>query len=452
MNTNNAYIKLEEQCPTGYKINEIIKFSYPYRRLKIKATVNKSPDQSIQQVYSVLLRTILSGYNTEKSLVNFLGLYSDDFILRELYFLRERGYVDYISGTWIVSKQGNDFIKDNTILKILEEEEFEFFLDCYTDEILPKNFRAFSDKNTEKSINPIINYEHKSSKLIINKSEQLGAVYKNIYDGKAFLVDYNVNDILFDKIENNDYFLIEYIPQTGNEDILEPYIEIRNTDQEVSKENRLTSILSLDYPNIVYDFSESERVDFVEFSESVEDISSLYYDEEFSTKISSKVLSIWETQAQFEEVLKTVKNKLLIESPWIKRATLQYIPLMEEALKRDVKMLIIYGIEHNDEHFYPAIHKLKALDKQYPKQLNLIHLPTYFYINSNNNLSGTHRKLVIKDDEYYLLGSFNFLSFNKKEGQKVANEESMLITEKVKDKWLQVYDDYQLKKTDIYII
>lgn len=444
MDSTTVYAKLEEQCPTGYKINEIIRFSYPYRRLKIKATVNKSPDQSIQQIYAVLLRAILAGFNKEKSIVEFLGLHADDFILRELYFLRERGYLDFISGSWIVSKQGVDFINDHSILKVLEEEEFEFFLDCFTDEILPKNFNSFSDKNTEKRIHPVVNFEHKSFNLLKNKSEQLGSVYKNSNEGKAFLVDYNPNEILFDKVENNDYFLVEYIPQTGNEDILEPYIEIRNPNQEVSKESRLTSILSLHYPSIIYDFSDSERVEFVDFSKNVDDISSLYYDEEFNEKLSSKVLSVWETQSQFEEVLKTVKTKLLIESPWIKRATLQYIPLMQEALKRGVKILIIYGIEYNDDHFEPAIQKLRALGNNYPKQLKLIHLPSYLHVNSNAYLSGTHRKLVIKDEDYYLLGSFNFLSFNKKEGQKVANEESMLITEKVKEKWLQVYDDYQI--------
>ena len=59
-------------------------FAYPYRDVKINATVNKSPEESIQQIYSILLRTIQKGFNNEDSLIDFLGLNKEDFILREL--------------------------------------------------------------------------------------------------------------------------------------------------------------------------------------------------------------------------------------------------------------------------------------------------------------------------------------------------------------------------------
>ncbi len=61
-------------------------------------------------------------------------------------------------------------------------------------------------------------------------------------------------------------------------------------------------------------------------------------------------------------------------------------------------------------------------------------------------MTGTHRKLVIKDDNYYIHGSFNFLSFNKKEGQKIANEESLLIVGNIKNKWDSVFLEYGLNE------
>ena len=120
MELQQIHKKLDKQCPSDYKINEIIRFAYPYRRVKIKATVNKSPEKSIQQVYSVFLRSIKVGYNKEADLTQFLGLNKDDFILRELYSLRERGYVDLASGIWLITEQGEEFLKDNSILKVLE--------------------------------------------------------------------------------------------------------------------------------------------------------------------------------------------------------------------------------------------------------------------------------------------------------------------------------------------
>lgn len=56
----------------------------------------------------------------------------------------------------------------------------------------------------------------------------------------------------------------------------------------------------------------------------------------------------------------------------------------------------------------------------------MIHLPTHFEEQGNDKMIGTHRKLIIKDNDYYIQDNFNFLSFNKEEGQKIANEESIL--------------------------
>ena len=158
----------------------------------------------------------------------------------------------------------------------------------------------------------------------------------------------------------------------------------------------------------------------------------------------TQTLSVWETQEQFSEALKTVNSKILIESPWIKRATLKYINSIENALQRNVNVVILYGIENNDEHHYGTIEKLRNLKKTFKKNFHLIHLPTHFEEQGNYKMTGTHRKLIIKDDDYYIQGSFNFLSFNKEKGQKIANEESILIPKKVNEKWKAIFKEYKL--------
>ena len=439
--------KLDKQCPSDYKINEIIPFAYPYRRVKINATVNKSPEESIQQVYSVFLRTIKAGYNNEEKIIKFLGLNKEDFILRELYFLRERGFVDFTSGSWLVTQQGEEFVKDNSILKILEEEEFEFLIDAISNEAIEKNFKLLSDKNIENRLNPEIDYSIKNPELLKNKNAQLSEIYKKQNKGKAYLVDYDKLAI-FDKKENHDYYLIEYIPRKEKENELEPYIEVRNTDKDVSKEKRLSKSLSDKYPSILYQFSNSERTSFDKIQE--EDNQELL--EGFKTTQTEKkitetqTLSIWETQEKFAEALEKVKSKILIESPWIKQATLKYIDSIKNALKKGVKVVILYGIESNDEHHYGTIEKLRHLKSKYEKSFNLIHLPTYFEEQGNIKMTGTHRKLIIKDDDYYIQGSFNFLSFNKEKGQKIANEESILIPNNVESKWEKVLKEYGINK------
>ncbi|RLD57627.1 MAG: hypothetical protein DRJ01_13650, partial [Bacteroidetes bacterium] len=198
MEIKDIHSKLDKQCPSDFKINEIIQFAYPYRRIKVNATVNKSPEKSIQQVYSVFLRTIKAGHNTEEQIIDFLGLHKEDFILRELYFLRERGFVDFASGIWLITEQGEEFIKDNNILKILEEEEFEFLIDAITNDALAKDFRTYTVKNEANKLIPEINYSNRSPELLDSKNEQLADIYKNQSKGKAYLVDYDKSNIIFD--------------------------------------------------------------------------------------------------------------------------------------------------------------------------------------------------------------------------------------------------------------
>ena len=448
MDIQEIHKKLDKQCPSDYKINEIIPFAYPYRRVRVNATVNKSPEKSIQQVYSVFLRTIKAGHNKEEKIIEFLGLKKEDFILRELYFLRERGFVDFTSGIWLVTQQGENFIKDNSILKILEKEEFEFLIDAISNQAIVKDFRLFSDINIENKLNPEIDLSIKDPELLKNKNDQLSDIYKKQNNGKAYLVDYDKSNIKFDKKENHDYYLIEYIPRKEKESELEPYIEVRNTDKDVSKQKRLSKSLSEKYPSILYQFTTSDRTNFAKIQEE----NNQEILEEFKTTKSEKeitetqTLSVWETQEKFAEALKTVKSKILIESPWIKRATLKYINSIEKALQRSVNVVILYGIESNDEHHYGTIEKLRNLKSKYQKNFHLIHLPTHFEEQGNYTMTGTHRKLIIKDNDYYIQGSFNFLSFNKEKGQKIANEESILIPKKVQEKWDNVLNEYNINK------
>ena len=446
MELKEIYQKLEEQCPSNYRINEIIPIAYPYRRIIINAMVNKSPEESIQQVYSIFIKAIKSGLNTENDLTHFLGLDKDDFILRELYFLRERGYLDFISGKWFVTESGENFIKDNSILKILSEEEFEFYFDAYTEEIIANNFSFYSNSSTTNRLEPLNTYPIRSADLLKGKSEQLAEVYKKSKSGNAYLVDYDTNEIKFDKKEYNDYYLIEYVPTREKENELEPRIEIRNRDKDFSLNKRLTKNLSQQYPNIVYQYSESER-SFVAKIE-IEDKNNSPAFERVKlpeNKAQIETLSIWETKAKFIEAIQNANEKLLIESPWIKRATLNYTAEIESALKRKVNVIVLYGIEGIDEHDSKALKEMERLEQFY-QNFRLIHLPTHFENLGNSKMVGSHKKLVIKDNEYYIHGSFNFLSFNKNEGQKVANEETLLISVDVEKKWKKVLSDYNIEE------
>jgi hypothetical protein len=442
MNELDAYKELKDKSPTGYRLNELIPFSYPVRKVKIDTLVNKQPDGSLVKVYNVLLRSIQHGFNTQKKLFDFLGLgEQDEFILRELFALREKDYLDLVSETWIVTSDGENFIQNEKILRIEEHEEFEFLMDGISGNILPFNQEVASKIKLPKYLNSEIKITNRSLELLENKFQELADVYKQLHDSKSYLISYATNEIKFDSFRDGEsgfwvnYWLVEYIPDkiSGQE----PKLEVREYDS--LKLNKPLSVkFNSEYRNFIYSLSNSDRTSFEDLVEVVvEPLKPGEIAPDFST------LTIWETKNKFVEALHSVNHKILIESPWIKRATQEYLPTFEKILKEGKQLIILYGISEKDEHDYQTLEKVKELQRQNKETFILIHLPTHFD-NIGSRLTGTHRKLVIKDNDYYIAGSFNFLSFGKNEKQQVANEESMLISKDVLKKWEQVINEYKI--------
>lgn len=437
MTEEEAYKQLKDKAPTGYKLNELIPFSYPMRKLRMDMLVNKQPDGSLVKVYNVLLRAIQSGFNSQQKLFEFLGLgLTDEFILRELFSLREKGYVDLVSEKWFVtSTDGEKFLRDNTILRIEEEEEFEFLVDGISGELISAKENPTEKTKLGKYLDPELKLEPKSPDILENKFQELADVYKHDNEGKSYLINYIADEIKRDFEAWCNYWLIEYIP--ANKSNQEAKLEVR-TFEQLKPIKSLTGKFNSEYKHFIYALSNSDRTAFHELNEVIEEPIQIE-----PSKSDFSTLTIWETKQKFIEALKSVKEKILIESPWIKRATLEYIPYFEKLLKDKKRVIVLYGISGKDEHDHFTLKKVEELQNQFKGTFNLIHLPSHFE-EVKSKLTGTHRKLVIKDNDYYIQGSFNFLSFGKNEKQQVANEESLLITKGVAEKWIQVIKDYNI--------
>lgn len=435
MTEEEAYKQLKDKAPTGYRLNELIQFSYPVRKIRLDVLVNKQPDGSLVKVYNVLLRAIQAGFSSQDKLFTFLGLgQTDEFVLRELFTLREKGLVDLVSEKWIVTEEGEKFIQDEKILRIEEKEEFEFLIDGISGEIMSARQNR-TEKKLLKSLDPDVKLSNRNPELIEGKFQQLADTYKQDNENKAYLISYASGDIKYDSNDWCNFWLIEYIPDRKSNQ--EPKLEVRNfkTLKEIKS---LTSKFNSEYRHYIYSLSSSERTEFEEITIIHEEPKVQSQTDDLST------LTIWETKQKFIEALNNIKEKILIESPWIKRATQEYIPLFEKLLKDKKQLTILYGISEKDEHDIYTLRKVEELQKQHKDKFKLIHLPTHF-AEIHSRLTGTHRKLVIKDNEYYIHGSFNFLSFGKNERQQVANEESLLISKDVSKKWEQVAKEYSLK-------
>jgi hypothetical protein len=406
----------------------------------LNVLVNKSPDGSLVKVYNVILRAIQMGFNTQEKLFHFMGLNKDDeFIYRELYALHEKRYVDLVSEKWIVTNTGEAFIKDNKILRIEENEDFDFFVDGISGDIIVSeepeegDIKREIDKE-EKRLKTKITLPKRSTELVDGKFSQLDGLYRQKNED-ARLISFDPSEIKKDFEEWCAYWLIEYKPEKTNTSA-EAHLEVRSFN-DLKQIKFLTKRFNEEYQDYIYELTDSER--------KIKELPEIILEIKEIPRVTQdvKTLGIWETKNHFIEALDRVKEKILIESPWIKLATREYIPYFEKILKQEKRLIILYGIEGMDDHEYGIIKKLEELQKQYANSFNFIHLPTHFK-ETNSRLTGTHRKLVIKDNEYYISGSFNFLSFGKHENQKVSNEESHLIRTKVVEKWESVINEYSI--------
>ena len=439
-NEKHVYEKLSGKTPTGYRINELIPFSYPLRKLKLEVLVNKEPDGSLLKVYNVMLRTIQSGFNTRDLLFDFLGLGAkDEFMERELFQLREKGFLDLIGENWMVTESGNQFLRDNTILRIEETEIFEFLIDGMSGEVLSCSGIEVSNKKLPKFFEPEIRAGNRSPELLKDKFQELADVYKSDNQGKAYLLNYSPENINYDREVYQNLWMIEYIPEHGKED--DPYLEVHKNNLKIDK--KLTGKFNGEYKYFLGQLTDSERIDFEEIGKASGLQPSTNNLTIAPASSDAQILTIWETKQQFIEALSTVRKRILIESPWIKRATLEYLPAFEKILTEGKQLYILYGIREKDEHDFTTMNRLQDLQRRFDNNFHLIHLPSQLD-GFHSRLTGTHRKLVIKDDDYYLTGSFNFLSFRKQESQEVANEETMLIKKGVKERWGSVFEEYRI--------
>lgn len=114
-------------------------------------------------------------------------------------------------------------------------------------------------------------------------------------------------------------------------------------------------------------------------------------------------LEVGEHKRYFIYVLQNAKKHIYIQSPWVRHDTLEiYKEYIQSALEKGVKITIKYGMQKRsqkdkqeiDEGALAYLNELKA---KYPN-FSLKH-------------DYDHSKILICDDEFMIVGSFNWLSF-----------------------------------------
>jgi phosphatidylserine/phosphatidylglycerophosphate/cardiolipin synthase-like enzyme len=131
------------------------------------------------------------------------------------------------------------------------------------------------------------------------------------------------------------------------------------------------------------------------------------------------------------------KKQLIIISPWLRDAAIdsELLTALDGALKRGVDVLIGYGLgdDWKNDRSIRALRRLGSTKKKGRNNKNgKLQLRTF---------KDVHSKVLICDDEYMIISSFNWLSFggNLKRGSRV--EDGIVVRDKdaiykKKQEWL----------------
>lgn len=142
---------------------------------------------------------------------------------------------------------------------------------------------------------------------------------------------------------------------------------------------------------------------------------------------SARRLRTYDCKNLLAESFRVAKERLVIVSAFLSANVIDkwFLERLEAALKRGVKVWIAYGMGKEGDHsrrresfdWKEAEKRLKELKKRYIDLLQVV------------DLESTHEKILIRDHEFVVSGSFNWLSFGAERGKKYRHEDALLVTE-----------------------
>lgn len=340
----------------------------------------------------------------------------------------------------ILTQDGLDALQKQTILAPASETR-TFYLDALNGKLTDNfSFKSFDDKeHSNNSINKIIKkpiknhvedligyYEYIEKRLQntndsnyieliqVNKIEK---VYAQWHEIEVVLYKNNPNDEeieyeTFSKssIQKEYRETIQQLKTEGKKILTPIFQETKQYELEsTSFTNNISDISDEDIKNVEHITAKISSLDDSDsFSKSQthkvqEKIQKLKQElEELKSKTRiSEVVHTYEIRNYLLKTLKQAKHRLMIISPWIKRNVVNhdFISTLEKALRRQVKVYIIYGIKgatfQNDKRSIEQLEKLMNNYKNFTFQ----------------KTTNSHRKQIVCDEEFAIVASFNFLSF-----------------------------------------
>lgn len=425
----------------------------PQWHLESVLTMLKPKKLSVLQEF--ILKFVASGINDVAEIRTFLGMNATS-INNAVAVLQKDNLisVDIFQSKLKITEKGEDALKEAATI-VPEDIEYPLFVDGLIGNVYLDTRRLYTAKELRgfeiKPINAAVEkptldgleYEDVKRAIVSFKKshafeqDRLEGDLQEVSDIMKTYVEYKkVNVLVFmnksDDIEiqvydgsvRNDEYSIELQKQYNNHTNVFDFDSHEKEDE--SEDEALLSILPQEIIDSAKSFSykdstlereisnlttqldeikESDETDEKEKESATEKIRFLEKKiEEMKNerKGADRILSTYDHRPLLLDALDNASNSVIIVSPWIKAGGLNYeiIGRIERALQRRTRVIIGYGISEREDNDRWILNQLNNIQKKpYGKNLQLI------------RLSNTHEKVLIKDNEFMVITSFNWLSF-----------------------------------------
>lgn len=429
----------------------------PFEKIQAHCWIEEKTELPLIKEY--ILRAIKIGINRTEEISNILGLSEDVINEYSAQMIADRHLtISTSDASYIITKTGLELMAQYSQI-VSSEKPYKVLKSCLTGNFFhvkelqverkPQNRRLIHTPSTVESqheIDPILlqNIFSKDNNLRVLKASIVGKVI-NTYvlaklvifrehhsDRLLFEIDFEATDKSYNRNRDEECkLIINRLQEIGDLQVYTEEILKTELKEPVSDEYREIYKLSKIHEDEVNELRKKiqkneniqEEIKNITLSKQHEINDSEASQQEQETR-ELKIISLTEEivilKNQLTNYIKEIKTyehpdyldrallrtgkRLLIISPWIRPAGLSGFRLqkLEELLKKKVEVYIGYGMREGDDedHDPKLINALTDLRKKYKDYLHFEHL------------GKIHSKVLASDDKFYIVSSFNWLSYH----------------------------------------
>lgn len=453
------------------KLVKYYEAAMPQFSMEMILTMEKEKPLSLLQEF--IMKFVAEGINQVSDIYTFLGL-SSSCVNTAIANLQGPGLVavDIYNASIKLTEKGKDALKSAKTI-VPEDIEYKVFMDGLTGEIYidtlkkyqKKELRTFEmmaiPRNIEIPKLQDVKYEDvkaaiaKYRKENVYAKDKLEGILLSIAGIEKIYTEYNKVSILIYVNKFEEIELRVYEKSSRRQDyenvLLQMYnknmrifdLDIKKTvdeeqepvfmniiPDEVKDEARAYTQRSMEIDKELTQLQtqlnayqeqsvDEDGINTVEAAEVIAELKKRIEEMEEERSSANRVLSTYDHRPLLIRALTEVQNIVVIISPWIKKGGLnnEILRLIEKAVRNGKRVIIGYGISEEEDSDKYIIEKLRGIaSKKYRGKLEL------------KALNNTHEKVLMMDNKFLVITSFNWLSF-KGDPKRGFRQETGIYTE-----------------------